>query len=118
EVQSISSPTVSEGSAATFDVELTNASQSETTVSMTLANGTAEGGTDYSKTTVTVTYADQSTETVPVDGDGKFSIQVPASDTTFSIVVDTLNDEVFEGDETFTLEGSTANQGTPTEGTA
>ncbi|HAS8362687.1 TPA: cadherin repeat domain-containing protein, partial [Vibrio vulnificus] len=43
---------------------------------------------------------------------------IPAGDTTFSISVQTSDDNVFEGDETFTLSGQTATQATTITGTA
>ncbi|HAS8362706.1 TPA: cadherin repeat domain-containing protein, partial [Vibrio vulnificus] len=43
---------------------------------------------------------------------------IPAGDTTFSISVQTTDDNVFEGDETFTLSGQTATQTTVITGTA
>ncbi len=116
-VASISSTTVNEGDPATLDVTMSNASTTDTVVSMTLADGTADGGVDYTNTQVTVTYADNSTEVVAVNPDGSFDVTVPANDTTYSITVNTTDDELFEGPETFTLNGATAVQTTPAEGT-
>ncbi|EGQ7944408.1 Calx-beta domain-containing protein, partial [Vibrio cholerae] len=109
-VSEISSPTVSEGDSATFDVSLSNASTTATTVTLTLAGGSATAGTDFTSTEVIITYQDGTTQTVDVDGDGSFEVAIPAGDTTFSISVQTTDDDVFEGDETFTLSGQTANQ--------
>ncbi|WP_052446981.1 Calx-beta domain-containing protein [Vibrio campbellii] len=116
-VASISSTTVNEGDPATLDVTMSNASTTDTVVSMTLADGTADGGLDYTDTQVTVTYADNSTEVVAVNPDGSFDVTVPAMDTTFSVTMETLNDDIYEGDETFTLSGSTSVQTTPAIGT-
>ncbi|MFV8457362.1 Calx-beta domain-containing protein, partial [Vibrio owensii] len=113
----ISSTTVNEGDPATLDVTMSNASTTETVVSMTLADGTADGGVDYTDTQVTITYADNSTEVVAVNPDGSFDVTVPANDTTYSITVSTTDDDLFEGPETFTLSGATAVQTTPAEGT-
>ncbi|WP_394156205.1 Calx-beta domain-containing protein [Vibrio campbellii] len=112
-VASISSTTVNEGDPATLDVTMSNASTTDTVVSMTLADGTADGGVDYTDTQVTITYADNSTEVVVVNLDGSFDVTVPALDTTFSVTMETLNDDIYEGDETFTLSGSTSVQTTP-----
>ncbi|EOK5700900.1 Calx-beta domain-containing protein, partial [Vibrio vulnificus] len=117
-VSSISSPTVSEGDSATFDVSLSNASTTETTVTLTLAGDSATAGTDFTSTEVTITYQDGTTQTVAVNGDGTFDVAIPAGDTTFSISVKTTDDNVFEGDETFTLSGQTATQTTVITGTA
>ncbi|MFV8449943.1 Calx-beta domain-containing protein [Vibrio campbellii] len=116
-VASISSTSVNEGDPATLDVTMSNASTTDTVVSMTLADGTADGGVDYTNTQVTVTYADSSTEVVAVNPDGSFAVTVPAMDTTFSVTMETLNDDMYEGDETFTLSGSTSVQTTPAIGT-
>ncbi|KGR35586.1 calcium-binding outer membrane-like protein [Vibrio campbellii] len=116
-VSSISNELINEGEAGTFDVTLSNASDTDSIVSMTLADGTADGGVDYTNTQVTVTYADNSTEVVTVNPDGSFDVTVPANDTTYSITVSTADDELFEGPETFTLSGATAVQATPAEGT-
>ncbi|MHB9955495.1 Calx-beta domain-containing protein [Vibrio campbellii] len=116
-VASISSTTVNEGDPATLDVTMSNASTTDTVVSMTLADGTADGGVDYTDTQVTITYADNSTEVIAVNLDGSFDVTVPALDTTFSVTMETLNDDIYEGDETFTLSGSTSVQTTPAVGT-
>ncbi|HDY8051671.1 TPA: Ig-like domain-containing protein, partial [Vibrio vulnificus] len=113
-----SSPAVSEGDNATFDVGLSNASTTATTVTLTLAGDSATAGTDFTSTEVTITYQDGTTQTVAVKGDGTFDVAIPAGDTTFSILVQTTDDNVFEGDETFTLSGKTATQASAVTGTA
>ncbi|NVC65466.1 hypothetical protein FC652_20715, partial [Vibrio sp. 05-20-BW147] len=55
-VSSISSPDVSEGETATFAVTLSNASTTATTVTLTLAGDSATAGTDFTNTSVTITY--------------------------------------------------------------
>ncbi|MCA3913766.1 VCBS domain-containing protein, partial [Vibrio vulnificus] len=117
-VSSISNPTVSEGDNATFDVSLSNASTTATTVALTLAGDSATAGTDFTSTEVTITYQDGTTQTVAVNGDGTFDVAIPAGDTTFSISVQTTDDNIFEGDETFTLSGQTATQASAIMGTA
>ncbi|WP_218116827.1 Calx-beta domain-containing protein, partial [Klebsiella variicola] len=101
-VNGISSPTVSEGESATFDVSLSNASTTATTVTLTLAGGSATAGTDFTSSEVTITYQDGTTQTVAVNGDGSFEVAIPAGDTTFSISVQTTDDNVYEGSESFT----------------
>ncbi|NVC65399.1 hypothetical protein FC652_20210, partial [Vibrio sp. 05-20-BW147] len=117
-VSSISSPIVSEGESATFEVNLSNASTTATTVTLTLAGDSATAGTDFTDTEVTVTYKDGTTQTVAVNGDGTFAITVPAGNTHFSVSVQTTDDGVYEGDETFNLSGKTAIQSTTMTGTA
>uniref|UniRef100_UPI0005ED975C beta strand repeat-containing protein n=1 Tax=Vibrio hyugaensis TaxID=1534743 RepID=UPI0005ED975C len=116
-VASISNATVNEGDPATLDVTLSNPSTTDTVVSMTLADGTADGGVDYTDTSVTITYADNSTQVVAVNPDGTFDVNVPANDTSYSVTVNTTVDDAFEGPETFTLSGSTSTQNTPAQGT-
>ncbi|EOB1223808.1 Calx-beta domain-containing protein, partial [Vibrio cholerae] len=111
-VSGISSPTVSEGDSATFDVSLSNASTTATTVTLTLAGGSATAGTDFTSTEVTITYKDGKTEKVAVNSEGQFTVNVPANDTTFSVSVKTTDDNVYEGSESFTLSGKTATQET------
>ncbi|MEH0084474.1 Calx-beta domain-containing protein, partial [Vibrio antiquarius] len=116
-VAAITDAIVSEGELATLEVTLSNGSTTNTIVNMTLANGTAEGGSDYTNTTVTVTYADSSTDVISVNPDGTFDVIVPALDTTFSVTMVTLNDDIYEGDENFTLSGATTVQTTAAVGT-
>ncbi|MDV2308529.1 hypothetical protein Q5N30_18775, partial [Vibrio cholerae] len=47
---------------------------------------------------------------VSVNDDGTFSVDVPANTTTFSVSVETKDDDVYEGSETFTLSGYTESQ--------
>ncbi|EGR4429382.1 cadherin, partial [Vibrio cholerae] len=96
-VANISSPTVSEGESATFDVSLSNASTTATTVTLTLAGGSATAGTDFTSTEVTITYQDGKTEKVAVNSQGQFTVNVPANDASFSVSVKTTDDDVYEG---------------------
>ncbi|MGF1770510.1 hypothetical protein L4D06_24405, partial [Enterovibrio makurazakiensis] len=82
EVASVSDTTVSEGDDATFTVTLTNASTTNTTVSLTLAGDSADKNVDFTGTTVTV----NGTE-IPVAADGSFTVSVAAGDTAFNVVV-------------------------------
>ncbi|EJL6292340.1 cadherin, partial [Vibrio cholerae] len=109
-VSAISSPTVSEGDSATFDVSLSNASTTATTVTLTLAGGSATAGTDFTSTEVTITYQDGKTEKVAVNSQGQFTVNVPTNDTSFSVSVKTTDDDVYEGSESFTLSGKTETQ--------
>ncbi|WP_320205598.1 Calx-beta domain-containing protein, partial [Vibrio cholerae] len=109
-VSTISSPTVSEGDSATFDVSLSNVSTTATTVTLTLAGGSATAGTDFTSTEVTITYQDGKTEKVAVNSQGQFTVNVPTNDTSFSVSVKTTDDDVYEGSESFTLSGKTETQ--------
>ena len=87
---SISDATVTEGNTAIFTVSLNNASQTAITVDLATADGTAiAGGTagigtdDYTAVTTTLTFA--------------------AGQTFQLVTVTTINDPVYEGTETFTV---------------
>ncbi|NOI20293.1 hypothetical protein F0223_18895 [Vibrio coralliilyticus] len=111
EITSISSPTVDEGGTAVFDVTLSNPSELATPVTMTLANGTAESD-DYTSNQITVNFAD-GTSTVVNAVNGEFSFDVPAGNSSYTVLVETTDDNdepVYEGDETFTLSGASSSQ--------
>ncbi|MGQ4530847.1 cadherin domain-containing protein [Vibrio cholerae] len=108
-VSTISSPTVSEGDSATFDVSLSNASTTATTVTLTLAGESATKNVDFNGTSVSVIINGVS-KPVSVNDDGTFSVDVPANTTTFSVSVETTDDDVYEGSESFTLSGYTESQ--------
>ncbi|ELY5179063.1 cadherin, partial [Vibrio cholerae] len=116
-VNGISSPTVSEGYSATFDVSLSNASTTATTVTLTLAGESATKNVDFNGTSVSVIINGVS-KLVSVNDDGTFSVDVPANTTTFSVSVETTDDDVYEGSETFTLSGKTETQTSTIKGTA
>ncbi|WP_316932966.1 Calx-beta domain-containing protein, partial [Vibrio harveyi] len=116
-VASVSDTTVNEGEEAVLEVTLSNPSTSETTVNMTLSDGTAEGGLDYTNTSVTITFEDNSTQIVNVNPDGSFAVTVPANEVSYNVTINTIDDDLFEGTETFTLSGSTENQNGTTSGT-
>ncbi|EKO3808279.1 hypothetical protein NTE10_000127 [Vibrio harveyi] len=116
-VTSIINTMVNEGELATLDVTLSNLSTTDTIVNMSLDDGSATGGVDYNDTTVTITYEDNSTEVVAVNLDGSFSVNVPAFDSSFSITMNTINDDIYEGNEVFTLSGATSAQSQPAVGT-
>ncbi|WP_309304343.1 cadherin domain-containing protein, partial [Vibrio cholerae] len=85
-------------------------STTATTVTLTLAGGSATAGTDFTSTEVTITYQDGKTEKVAVNSQGQFTVNVPTNDTSFSVSVKTTDDDVYEGSESFTLSGKTETQ--------
>ncbi|WP_276329918.1 Calx-beta domain-containing protein, partial [Vibrio lentus] len=109
-VEDISSPTINEGDKATFDVTLSNPSPKEILVNMTLSDGSAEGGVDYTNTSVTITFEGGSAQVVNVNPDGSFAVTVPANDVGYNVMISTIDDDLFEGVETFMLSGSTGDQ--------
>ncbi|WP_440878911.1 Calx-beta domain-containing protein [Vibrio natriegens] len=123
-VQEISSPTVNEGDQVVFDVTLDQATEAITDIEMTLGDGSAVGGsageegTDYVNTTVIVTLSDGTTQEIQVNEDGTFTVSLPIGEQSFTVSLDTVDDDIYEGPETFTLTGTTADQTTPVSGTA
>ena len=82
--------TVTEGSKATFTVELTAAASSGVTFTWQTANGTATAVSDYTAQVET-------------------SVTIPAGSTSATLIVQTTADAVVEGDETFTASISATN---------
>ncbi|MGN5075167.1 choice-of-anchor K domain-containing protein [Aeromonas veronii] len=84
---------------------MTNTSSTPTTLTLTLASGTATKGADFSGTQVTVTIGGVD-QVVNVNADGTFNVTVPANTGSFSVKVSTVNDTVFEASENYTLSGA------------
>nr|WP_167597828.1 Ig-like domain-containing protein [Leeuwenhoekiella sp. ZYFB001] len=83
---SISDVTVAEGSEAVFVVSIDNPSTEDVVVDVVTVPGSALAGDDYTPVTTTVT--------------------IPAGQTSVEVAVSTLNDDLYEGEEQFTLEGT------------
>ena len=100
-----------------MQVDLSNPSDSITTVSLTLADGSATLGTDTT-TPVQVSVDGGNTFTnVFVDSNGDFSVDIPANSTAGIIVrVPTVDDTIDEADETISLTASAPGQTTPSTG--
>ncbi|MDV2308525.1 hypothetical protein Q5N30_18750, partial [Vibrio cholerae] len=71
-----------------------------------LSGDSATRDVDFNGTSVSVIINGVS-KPVSVNDDGTFIVDVPANTTTFSVSVETKDDEVYEGSETFTLSGYT-----------
>ncbi|MBE4031681.1 calcium-binding protein [Vibrio parahaemolyticus] len=123
-VQDISSPTVDEGQQVSFDVTLNQPTEEETTIEFTLNDGSALGGAasdvgaDYVNTTVLITLSDGTTQEIQVNDDGSFTVSLPIGEESFTVSLDTIDDNLAEGSETFSLSGSTPDQPTPVSGVA
>ncbi|NVC30154.1 hypothetical protein FCU42_23840 [Vibrio parahaemolyticus] len=123
-VQDISSPTVDEGQQVSFDVTLNQPTEEETTIEFTLNDGSALGGAasdvgaDYVNTTVLITLSDGTTQEIQVNDDGSFTVSLPIGEGSFTVSLDTIDDNLAEGSETFSLSGSTPDQPTPVTGVA
>ncbi|MDD2160670.1 retention module-containing protein [Pseudomonas sp. MIL19] len=87
--------TVNEGEAAIFTVTLSKTSSSATEFDLALADGTANLGADYS---ANLTFSNGVTFNAT---SGRIS--VPAGVTSFDVSVPTIDDSIFEANETFTL---------------
>ncbi|TOK71705.1 calcium-binding protein, partial [Vibrio parahaemolyticus] len=123
-VQDISSPAVDEGQQVSFDVTLNQPTEEETTIEFTLNDGSAVGGAasdvgaDYVNTTVLITLSDGTTQEIQVNDDGSFTVSLPIGEESFTVSLDTIDDNLAEGSETFSLSGSTPEQPTPVTGVA
>ncbi|RXJ72686.1 hypothetical protein CS022_13670 [Veronia nyctiphanis] len=97
-VESVSSPDVSEGDAAIFDVIMTNQSTTSTVVTLELQNGAATAGTDFN-TGMTVSFDNGATW----QAYGSGGISVPANTDSFKVRVNTIEDHHYEKGEKFSL---------------
>ncbi|MGR5196686.1 Calx-beta domain-containing protein, partial [Vibrio rotiferianus] len=95
---SLAGDTVPEGQAAEFKVTLSNASSSDQTYTIGLANGTA-GDDDYDTNVSNIVFSDGVTYDANTG-----QITVPAGVTMFTATVDTTQDTIDEPDETFDLQ--------------
>lgn len=95
----ISSPTAIEGAPVDFDVQITNVDFPQR-MAFTLQSGTATVGTDVAGT-YSVSYNGGGTWTTVSGSD----LTVPANTSSFKIRVAGMNDNVYEGNESFTLKG-------------
>ncbi|MBV7564673.1 Ig-like domain-containing protein [Pseudomonas sp. sia0905] len=89
---------VDEGDNAVFTVNLTNASSTPTTFSLTLSAGTATAGSDYNGTLTNQSFSNGVTYNAATG-----QVTVPAGVTSFTVTVPTINDTVYEQTENFTL---------------
>ncbi|HHX8315724.1 TPA: Calx-beta domain-containing protein [Vibrio diabolicus] len=123
-VQEISSPTVNEGDLVSFDVTLNQPTEDNISITFSLFDQTATGGStdesgsDYVNESVLITFSDGTTEEISVDDNGTFTVSVPSGESGFTVSLDSINDSIFEGPETFTLSGTTEEQNTPETGVA
>ncbi|MCR9672833.1 calcium-binding protein [Vibrio alginolyticus] len=123
-VQEISSPTVNEGDLVSFDVTLNQPTEDNINITFSLFDQTATGGStdesgsDYVNESVLITFSDGTTEEISVDDNGIFTVSVPLGENGFTVSLDSINDSIFEGPETFTLSGTTEEQNTPATGVA
>ncbi len=99
-----------EGSSAVFAVTITKASTEPVDITFTaavLAGNTAEA-TDFDASNLVVTY-DNSGQPAIISQNVDGSYTVPAGVVELSVAVPTIDDDVYEGEETFTLSAATDN---------
>ncbi|MGR5212541.1 beta strand repeat-containing protein [Vibrio rotiferianus] len=118
QVQDISSPTVSEGENVVFEVTLDQPSNQDTEVTLTLNQGTAFDGQDFDSSLVEITLPDGTILNPELGPQGELIITVPSGETALQVTIPTIEDEISESDESFTLNGTTATQPTSVQGTA
>ncbi|MDO8179795.1 MAG: retention module-containing protein, partial [Undibacterium sp.] len=109
-VTSVSAPTTNEGGNLDFNVKLSGASATETTLNLVANSGSATLGTDTNPVMVSVdgglTFARLTATTT-----------VPAGVTDIIVRIPVVNDLVSEGTETLTLSASTSGNASPVVGT-
>jgi Domain of Unknown Function (DUF1521)/Calx-beta domain len=96
----VSSVTANEGDPLQFEVQLSDASTVTTNVNLTLTNGTATGGLDFSTTGVQVSFNGGQAWSMLTSSDAT----VPPGATSFLVKVTGIDDSIFESAaEVFTL---------------
>lgn len=102
-IATINSAHAAEGQPLVFTVSMDGTSTGSTTVHLQLSDKTATGGLDYATTGLTVSFDGGKTFT-PISGD---AVDVPAGAAGFQVKVPSVEDQAYEGAETFTLQAST-----------
>ncbi|WP_083228450.1 Calx-beta domain-containing protein, partial [Veronia pacifica] len=109
-VQSISDTTIAEGEDAIVTITLSDASNATTRVWIDAYNDSAIGGGQDHQETLYVNFGDgQGWRNIGNFAHGQW-VDVPANTTTFQTKVQTANDNVYEGNETFTIRARTENE--------
>ncbi|KII75266.1 RTX toxin, partial [Vibrio renipiscarius] len=116
-VTDVSEPTVEEGGIATFDVSLSSSSTTDTTITLTLAEGNATTPEDFDGTELTVQFG-SATQVLSVGNDGTVQFVLPAGESEFDVLVQTTDDNVSDNNEVFMLSAATEYQQGVEEGLA
>jgi len=101
-----------EGSNAVFDVTLSNEAKEPYKVTF---NTTVNGSAEADDITSPIIVKDSNGNEITANGDGSYT--VPAGETSLTVEVPTVDDNVYEGDETFELNGKTEFMDNDTSGT-
>ncbi|WP_039983752.1 Calx-beta domain-containing protein, partial [Vibrio sagamiensis] len=117
-VVSINSPSVSEGEDIKFDISFDQITESDTQVVLLLNDISATGEVDFSSGVVSLLLQNGSQQTLNINEAGEFVANIPLGNDSFSILVQSFQDSVYEGTESFVLKGATTTQDIPAFGTA
>ncbi|USH01143.1 Ig-like domain-containing protein [Grimontia kaedaensis] len=115
-VTSVSNTSVDEGEAASVTITLSNESNTPTRVFVDAYGGSATEGTDFNTKDLWVNYG---SGWVKAAGDfsGGNWIDVPANTKTFQVRSQTTQDDVFEGNESYTIKAKADGQSSLVSGT-
>jgi Mg-chelatase subunit ChlD len=98
----IADTTTEEGSSAVFNITLSTETKEPYKVTF---NTTTNGSTEAEDITTPIIVKDSNGNEIAENADGSYT--VPAGETTLSVEVPTVNDDIYEGGETFELNGKT-----------
>ncbi|WP_411065713.1 Calx-beta domain-containing protein, partial [Vibrio rotiferianus] len=117
-IQDISSPTINEGENVVFDVTLDQPGSQDTELTLILNDGTAFDGQDFDSLLVEISLPDGTVVNPQLGPQGELIVTVPSGESGLQLTIPTIEDDITEGDESFTLSGTTPTQQTPVQGTA
>ncbi|WP_302847032.1 Calx-beta domain-containing protein, partial [Vibrio rotiferianus] len=117
-IQEISSPTVNEGENVVFDITLDQPGNQDTELTLILDDGTAFDGEDFDSQLVEISLPDGTIINPQVGPQGELVVTLPSGESGLQLTIPTIEDDITEGDESFTLSGTTTAQQTPVQGTA
>ncbi len=117
-IQEINSPTVNEGENVVFDITLDQPGNQDTELTLILNDGTAFNGEDFDSQLVEISLPDGTIINPQVGPQGELVVTLPSGESGLQLTIPTIEDDITEGDESFTLSGTTTAQQTPVQGTA
>ncbi|WP_409581790.1 Calx-beta domain-containing protein [Vibrio rotiferianus] len=117
-IQEINSPTVNEGENVVFDITLDQPGNQDTELTLILNDGTAFDGEDFDSQLVEISLPDGTIINPQVGPQGELVVTLPSGESGLQLTIPTIEDDITEGDESFTLSGTTTAQQTPVQGTA
>ncbi|MGR5060702.1 Calx-beta domain-containing protein [Vibrio rotiferianus] len=117
-IQDISSPTINEGENVVFDVTLDQPGSQDTELTLILNDGTAFDGQDFDSLLVEISLPDGTVVNPQLGPQGELIVTLPSGESGLQLTIPTIEDDITEGDESFTLSGTTTAQQTPVQGTA